>query len=425
MAVLLLGLTLLLFGWLQGDLARLWCRLRPLPGLAITAALSLPWYGLALAVEGEPFWRSFFGYHNLQRFTAVVNNHLQPWWFFGPVLLLASLPWSPVLLLGLLQGLGARRPGAGAGSGGAAAAGAVAAALQRLLAAGGAAVLHPGGHQAAQLLVAGHASGRGAGRPGGPAGPGDALGWGWVAATTVLLSLVMALVFAAAPLWLPLVITPEMPSLPQELLDSRLLALAAGCYGVAALGGALLWWRRQPLLGLAALQVPLLLFVPLVLLPSWQLGDRLRGLPVRAMAGPWGTHQTPAQPLAMVGMLKPSLHYYSRRVVIYEGAPASGLVNLADRLAPGAPPGSGAEWGRAAAHAAAGDRCRHGRAAPLARSAARGAGLRRDLSALAPGSPAPGAPCRAAACRRPGARLAGPAARALLSAVPAGLSART
>jgi hypothetical protein len=34
----------------------------------------------------------------------------------------------------------------------------------------------------------------------------------------------------------------------------------------------------------------------------------------------------------MVGVLKPSLHYYSRRVVLYEGREPVGLVNLADRL---------------------------------------------------------------------------------------------
>ena len=34
----------------------------------------------------------------------------------------------------------------------------------------------------------------------------------------------------------------------------------------------------------------------------------------------------------MVGILKPSLHYYSRRLVIYEGIEPEGLVNLADRL---------------------------------------------------------------------------------------------
>lgn len=40
----------------------------------------------------------------------------------------------------------------------------------------------------------------------------------------------------------------------------------------------------------------------------------------------------PGEPLAMVGILKPSLHFYSRRVVLYEGIPAVGPLNLADRL---------------------------------------------------------------------------------------------
>ena len=35
----------------------------------------------------------------------------------------------------------------------------------------------------------------------------------------------------------------------------------------------------------------------------------------------------------MVGILKPSLHYYSRRVVLFEGLEPRGLINLDDRLA--------------------------------------------------------------------------------------------
>ena len=81
-----------------------------------------------------------------------------------------------------------------------------------------------------------------------------------------------------------------------------------------------------------ALQLTLLAFVPLVLQPAWQLGDRLRGLPVRQMASALVRQARPAEPVAMVGMLKPSLHYYGRRVVIYEGAEPHNLVNLADRL---------------------------------------------------------------------------------------------
>jgi 4-amino-4-deoxy-L-arabinose transferase-like glycosyltransferase len=102
-AVVLSGLALLLFSALRRDLQTLWKRLRPLPGLLITALISLPWYALELWVEGQAFWDSFFGYHNLQRFTSVVNDHLQPWWFFGPVMVVAALPFTPLLLLGLAR----------------------------------------------------------------------------------------------------------------------------------------------------------------------------------------------------------------------------------------------------------------------------------------------------------------------------------
>ncbi|MFQ6537568.1 MULTISPECIES: ArnT family glycosyltransferase [Aphanothece] len=326
-AILLLGLTLLLFGALQADLGRLWTRLRPPVGLAITAGISLPWYGLALAVEGEPFWRSFFGYHNLQRFTAVVNNHQQPWWFFAVVLLLASLPWSPLLLLGLIRGIGGGRfgfPGPPLPP---------ALSLQRFAACWLLAVLLfftaaatklPSywlpATPAAGLLIA-LAARPGGGRP-----------WRLAFGLSLVLALLLALVFAAAPWWVPGIVTPEMPTLPAQLLASRRLALAAGCYGLAAVAAGLAWRSRGRSEGLLALQLPLVLFVPLVLLPVGELGDGLRGAPVRQMAATVRQDRHSQEPLAMVGMLKPSLHYYARQVVIFEGAPATGLVNLADRL---------------------------------------------------------------------------------------------
>ena len=107
--VALTGITLSLYALIRRDLSGLWRLLRPIPGLLITAALSLPWYVAELVVEGQPFWDSFFGYHNLQRLTSVVNDHLQPWWFFGPVLVVASLPFTPLLLLGLARCLAAFR----------------------------------------------------------------------------------------------------------------------------------------------------------------------------------------------------------------------------------------------------------------------------------------------------------------------------
>jgi len=318
-AVLLLGLTLLLFAALQADWRGLVASLRPLRGVLLTALVALPWYGAALVVEGEPFWRSFFGYHNLQRFTSVVNDHQAPWWFFALVLVLASLPLTPLLLLGLVRGLRGPAP-------------APPLSLQRfaacwllavLLFFSAAATKLPSywlpATPAAGLLIALAAQRR------------PRLVWRLCA----LLALSLALAFAAAPLWVPLIVSPEMPGLPQALLASGRPPLAAVCFALAAVL-ALVGWRRGSAGVLLAVQLPLVLFVPLVLLPLWQLGDQLRGEPVRRLAAAVVDRQavsaTP-QPLAMVGMLKPSLHFYGRQVVIYEGAEPAGLVNLAERLA--------------------------------------------------------------------------------------------
>lgn len=325
-AVVLVGFTLLLFGWSQGDLGGLWRRLRPLPGLALTALVALPWYGAALLVEGEPFWRSFFGYHNVQRFTQVVNNHQAPWWFFLVVLVVASLPASPLVLLGLARGIGPLRlawcpwrPVAPALS------------LRRfascwllavLLFFTAAATKLPSywlpATPAAALLIALAAQDQmdRAGR------------WAW--GGTLALAAVLAAGFLAAGLWVPLIDDPEMPTLAADLLAGRWLLIGGGLLALAVGLAAWRWGRGAQ--ALLALQAPLVAFVPLVLLPGWALGDRLRGEPVRQMAQLVQQRRQPGESLAMVGILKPSLHYYTRRVVLYEGVEPFGPVNLADRL---------------------------------------------------------------------------------------------
>ena len=58
-AVVLVGATLLLFGWLQADLTALVRRLRPLRGLLLTALVTLPWYALALWRDGRELGRAW------------------------------------------------------------------------------------------------------------------------------------------------------------------------------------------------------------------------------------------------------------------------------------------------------------------------------------------------------------------------------
>jgi hypothetical protein len=176
---------------------------------------------------------------------------------------------------------------------------------------------------AAALLIAQAAQtgGAGGGRP------WERWAWGVSLLLTALLGVVMLL----APLWLPLIRDPEMPGLAAELQGSPLVALVAGCWLLAALLG---WSGRQrrPPLALLVLQLPLVVFVAAGLVPLTEVGDRLRAEPVRRLAKVLQRQGRPGEPVAMVGVLKPSLHYYSRRVVIYEGVGVQGPINLADRL---------------------------------------------------------------------------------------------
>ena len=326
-AVVLAALTLLLFAVCRGEPRAISRGLRPLPGLAITAVVALPWYALELLVEGKPFWDSFFGYHNVQRFTAVVNNHLQPWWFFVPVLVVASLPFTPLLLSGLVAAL--RRPRRSRPAGQTLPLFAACWLLAVLLFFTAAATKLPSywipATPAAGLLIVCSALD--------PAGLQGRRG-AWIQGGTLLLVALLSGGLAASPLWVPLIREPELPSLPAEILASGAVLQAAGCFGLALLLG--LWLRfgvagRRPL-WLPAQQLALVLFVLTALQPLVALGDRLRQLPVRQVAATVVQQRRPGEPLAMVGVMKPSLHFYTRQVVLFEGIQPNGPVNLDDRL---------------------------------------------------------------------------------------------
>ena len=317
-AVVLSGLTWILFVIVRRDLRTPWQRLRPLSGLLVTTAVSLPWYVIELIVEGQPFWDSFFGYHNLQRFTSVVNDHLQPWWFFGPVMLIAALPFTPLLLLAL-----ADLPRQRAAPDQSLAQYAGCWMLAVLLLFTSAATKLPSywlpATPAAALLISFVAIGRGRLRT-----------FAWV--LTGVLTLVLAAGFWGSSLWIPLINDPEMPTLAVDLLASGFVLRAAGWFTLAGLLGLLLT-SCHGVVRLLAMQMPLLLFHLTALVPIAELGDQLRQLPVRQVAKQMIREQRPGEPLAMVGAMKPSLHFHTGQVVVYEGRSDGALVNLSDRLA--------------------------------------------------------------------------------------------
>jgi 4-amino-4-deoxy-L-arabinose transferase-like glycosyltransferase len=67
--------------------------------LAIAAfcAVALPWYVLC-AVRNRDFLHVFIFQHNFERYLTPLFQHQQAFWFFGPITILALLPWSAFLI---------------------------------------------------------------------------------------------------------------------------------------------------------------------------------------------------------------------------------------------------------------------------------------------------------------------------------------
>src|SRR5437763_3277150 len=81
---------------------------------AVVFAVNLPWY-VGIYLREPAFLRHFFWEHNVLRFLRPFD-HLQPVWFYAPVLLAGLLPGSVLFLAYFRHLLGERRPGERPGS---------------------------------------------------------------------------------------------------------------------------------------------------------------------------------------------------------------------------------------------------------------------------------------------------------------------
>jgi 4-amino-4-deoxy-L-arabinose transferase-like glycosyltransferase len=65
--------------------------------IAAFCAGALPWYMLC-ARRNPEFLHVFIFQHNFERYLTPLFQHQQPFWFFGPITILALLPWSAFLI---------------------------------------------------------------------------------------------------------------------------------------------------------------------------------------------------------------------------------------------------------------------------------------------------------------------------------------
>lgn len=68
----------------------------PLP-LAAFCLACLPWYAACYLENGTRFVSEFIIRHHFERFADSSLQHVQPWWFYLPVLAAFLLPWTPLL----------------------------------------------------------------------------------------------------------------------------------------------------------------------------------------------------------------------------------------------------------------------------------------------------------------------------------------
>ena len=72
--------------------------------IAVFCIVALPWYVLC-AVRNPDFLRVFILEHNFKRFLTPEFQHIQPFWYYAGIVLIALLPWTPALLWAIVTGI--------------------------------------------------------------------------------------------------------------------------------------------------------------------------------------------------------------------------------------------------------------------------------------------------------------------------------
>ncbi len=326
-AFVLGSLTITSFLLSQKDWKSLLFKINPNKGILITILISVPWYVLELIKEGKPFWNNFFGYHNFQRYTSVVNNHAEPFWFFLYIMILASLPFTPFLYQGIystfkdyLKSYKENR--------------AVSETLYTyslcwllsvfvffsisatklpsywLPAIPAAAVLISKSFVDLKNLQKTYL-------------------YLWILNILILFGVSIAFFFSNT--WLSSINDPEMPNLASELISSGLIFKAKLFFSFFTLLAIILFSLKSKNI-LLYLQILFLVGQSFLMSPIRKLADTSRQLPLRNISKLISDNREGKETLAMIGIRKPSLHYYSRQIVFYEPNNKEGLINLSERL---------------------------------------------------------------------------------------------
>ncbi len=330
--IVLPGLAIGGFVLYLGNGRELLREMRLLRGGWVVLVIALPWYILVTLANGDAFINSFFGYHNMERFTQVVNHHAGPWYFHFLVILVGFLPWSAYLPAALVRPfrVDISRPwqqrrywhtqprfqqlGLFAAFWFVAVLGFFTLATTKYFSY--TLPLMP----AAAILVA--------------------LFWteyitqvatrrqpGFILSSVINLGLLLAMMGAVlyCPQWLSA--DPWMPNLGLHVQQVGLPVLGGAVWGLTTIAAIALVWRRSHWLWLANL-LGFMAFIVLVVHPFVIVADVERQLPLRDIAQTVLRVKQPTEDLVMLGFKKPSLVFYTRQHVTYLTQPAAVIAYL-------------------------------------------------------------------------------------------------
>ncbi|MEG5018347.1 MULTISPECIES: glycosyltransferase family 39 protein [unclassified Microcoleus] len=315
------------FGLYLGNFWQLWREMRPVSGILIILAIALPWYILVILDNGQTYIDSFFGYHNFQRFTGVVNKHSAPWYFYFFVVLVGFAPWSIYLPVAIARtrfwqrSYWRRQPRSAQLS--------LFALFWFVCIFGFFTIavtklpsyvlpLIPAAAILVTLLwsdiIAGNEpENRRAKLEKKP----NSLPRGLL--VTYIFNVVFLLIIAGATFycynWLG--DDPAMPNFPQAIQQSGLLIVGGTIWIITAVAIGLLLWQRQQRWILVANFIGLVAFIIFGLTPAYNLVDINRQLPLRQLAQVAVQQKLPGEEFIMVGFWKPSLVFYTQEPVTY------------------------------------------------------------------------------------------------------------
>jgi 4-amino-4-deoxy-L-arabinose transferase-like glycosyltransferase len=147
----------------------------------------------------------------------------------------------------------------------------------------------------------------------------------------ILILLGVSMAFFYSNIWLSSINDPEMPHLASQLISSGIIFKAKLFFSSFTLLAIILFSFKSINI-LLYLQILLLIGQSFLMPPIRKLADNSRQLPLRNISKLILDIRQGRETLAMIGIRKPSLHYYSRQIVFYEPNTEVGLINLSERL---------------------------------------------------------------------------------------------